>query len=472
VAAAAKSVYVQQQIPYTVRLYYDDTVQTGDLAAPDPANALVEQLGKEERYTTSRDGRNYNVIERRYAIAPERSGTLIIPPASFRGTAVTEQNRSADANQDDDPMTRFLRSTPLANDPFFKDRFGAGMSFGAMAQPVAARGQEIRLDVQPRPAAAQGHWLPAEQITLHDSWSDSPPQFKVGEPVTRTVTINATGIAAAQIPPLSLDQPDNARVYPEAPDNQSQTDGKTIYGISKQSVTYIPTTLGTLDVPPIELAWWNTRDNMQSRATLPAREFKVEPGTAQTQESSSPSAPASAVPAAAAAVTPSTTQPLQSVSLIEYLQNRRAWVGGAAAFLAMVIMSVIVLRRSRPLESESDPGVPLADPVPSRRSAMRALHQACVADDPHATQDALLNLARAAWADDSPRSLGALAARLEAGSTEITALDRNLYAAGESPWQGDALWRVMRHGLRPKRIKARREDDGLGALYPWKGSQS
>ena len=43
--AAGKSIYVQQQIAYTVRLFYDDTVQSGDLAAPDPENAIVEQLG-------------------------------------------------------------------------------------------------------------------------------------------------------------------------------------------------------------------------------------------------------------------------------------------------------------------------------------------------------------------------------------------------------------------------------------------
>ena len=44
---AGNSIYVQQQIPYTVRLYYDDTLRTGELAAPDPANAVVEQLGED-----------------------------------------------------------------------------------------------------------------------------------------------------------------------------------------------------------------------------------------------------------------------------------------------------------------------------------------------------------------------------------------------------------------------------------------
>ncbi|HEX7953315.1 MAG TPA: BatD family protein, partial [Burkholderiales bacterium] len=143
-ADAGKSVYVQQQIPYTVRLYYDDTINSGDLSAPEPADAIVELLGKEARYTTVRDGRNYQVIERHYAIAPERSGTLVIPSASFRGTALLPQARSSAPGQRDDPMSRFLRDTPLANDPFFQGGFGAGMAFGA-ATPVTARGREFTL---------------------------------------------------------------------------------------------------------------------------------------------------------------------------------------------------------------------------------------------------------------------------------------------------------------------------------------
>ncbi len=204
IAATGKSIYVQQQIPYTVRLYYDGTVQSGELAAPDAANAIVEQLGEDKRFTAMRDGREYNVIERRYAIAPEKSGVLHIPPAIFQGIAEAPQTRQDDAGPTEDLMDRMLRGTPFANDPFFKGSMGTNIAFGDPGRPVAARSQEITLDVEPRPATAKGNWLPAEQITLHDSWEDNPPQLKVGEPVTRTITIEARGLAASQIPALSL----------------------------------------------------------------------------------------------------------------------------------------------------------------------------------------------------------------------------------------------------------------------------
>jgi len=465
-AAAGNSVYVQQQIPYTVRLYYDDRVKSGELSAPDPADAVVERLGEEKRYRAVRGGREYGVIERHYAIAPEKSGALRIPSATFRGTALLAQNGQAGSARQEDPMARLLRGTPFANDPFFSGGLGAAMAFADPGQPVVVRGGEITLEVQPRPAGAQGHWLPAEQISVHDSWQDNPPRFKVGEPVTRTVTISAKGLAASQIPPLAFAPPGNARLYPDAPDNQSRTDGKTIYGISKQSVTYIPSAQGRLEVPPVELAWWDTQGNTQRRAALPAREFTVEAGIAGGQAHAAPPAPAAAGPRAASAPTPPAAgrAPLAAAQ-VERLPNRRAWLGGAAALLAMVILFVAVRRHLRRRGPESAEPAARLRPAPRRKAALRALRQACVGNDRQAAASALLDLARAEWPDDPPRGLAALAARLAVGGKEVGALDRCLYAAPGDRWEGDALWRTLRRGLEAKRGDRLREDDGLEPLY-------
>ena len=215
---ADRTIYVQQQIPYTVRLYYDDAVRAGQLAAPQPSDAIVEQLGEEKRYTAATlDGRDYNVIERHYAITPEKSGALHVQGANFRGTAVVATQGQPGDDSSDDMINRLLRNTPFANDPFFRRQLRGR---GEAEQPVAARGRDLTIDVQARPAAATGNWLPAESVTLHDSWADNPPQFKAGEPVTRTITVEAKGLAASQIPSLSFGSPDNVRLYPEASENQ------------------------------------------------------------------------------------------------------------------------------------------------------------------------------------------------------------------------------------------------------------
>ncbi|MEO8136867.1 MAG: BatD family protein, partial [Betaproteobacteria bacterium] len=246
--ATGKPIYVQQQVPYTVRLFYDDTVE-GQLAAPSVKDAMVEQLGDESHDTVVRDGKKYNVIERHYAVAPEKSGTLRIPAATFHGrAAVASANAGGDADADT-MLAQFLRASPFANDPMFKNGLLPNMRFADEGQPVAVSSREVTLDVRPRPPTATGHWLPAEQVALHDSWADNPPRLKVGEPVTRTITINVKGLAASQIPAIQVAPPEHGRLYPETPANESRTDGRAVYGTSKQSVTYIPAAEGTLTVP-------------------------------------------------------------------------------------------------------------------------------------------------------------------------------------------------------------------------------
>ncbi len=363
-------------------------------------------------------------------------------------------------------MDRFLRNTPFANDPIFRGRLGAGSAFGDAEQPVAVRSQEITLNVLPRPAAAQGTWLPAEQVTLHDSWEDNPPQFKVGVPATRTITVDVKGLAASQIPSLSLALPANARLYPEASDNQSRTDGEAIYGTSKQSVTYIPTAQGTLGIPPVELAWWNARSNTPSLAALPAREFKVEAGAAAGQSSAPSPIPVGAeAQKTSPEMTTTADHPRQSASLTDRLQKHWPWVAAGAGLLAMMILWLALIRRSRRRGLVPDRVATPTVRLPRKKDAIKALHHACVANDRRAAAAALLDLARAEWPDDPPRGLSALAARLGTGGPEIVALDRSLYGVGGSRWEGDVLWNVLRHGLQPKRSETIREDDGLGALY-------
>jgi len=465
-AAAGASTYVQQQIPYTVRLFYDDTVQSGELAAPVPADAVVEQLGGERHYTAMRGQREYRVTERHYAIAAEKSGVLQIPPATFRGSAVLAQADQGGADPGENLMARLLRDTPLADDPFFRDSLRVGMRFGDAGQPVSVHSRAITLDIQPRPAGLQGNWLPAEQITLHDSWQDEPPHLRVGEPATRIITIEAKGLAASQIPPLELAQTGDARLYPEPAVNQSRTDGNVIYGISKQSFTYIPTAQGTLSVAPIELAWWNTRSNAQSRSVLAGRQFGVAAGSAALPPPPLPAPTqangpqASPEPAAA-----DTDRAPARTAFLDRLRDARAWIGAGALMLAMAIAAAIVRRRRTAARGTAVPVAAGKRVEVGRRSALRALRQACIVGDRRGAADALLDMARLQWPEDPPSGLRALASRLEAGVEQVLELDRALYGTERSPWNGTALRAAMRRGLQARRRQALREDDGLKALY-------
>jgi hypothetical protein len=473
-AADGRPVYVQQQVPYTVRLYADGSVRSGSLTAPTSPDAVIEQLGAEERKTVTLHGRDYTLIERHYAISPEKSGTLRIAPAVFRGSAEVPRNPARDDGSGDDLMAEMLRNSPFANNPALRNGLLGGLSLGATMRPVAASAQTLTLDVRPRPAGAQAQWLPAEQIRLHDSWADGAPVFKAGEPVTRTLTIEAKGLAASQIPALTLAQPANARLYADAPDNQSRTDGTTIYGISKQTVTYIPTAAGTLDVEPVELPWWDTRDNVQRRAEVAAQHFQVAPGVAPAGPSVAtgatpvPSAAATATTTAAAAKSPGEAAASWQARAAEAIRDHRAW---AASGLALLLGGGLVLwwvrRRATPGVPSTSAQAPTAPPPPGTRASLRSLQQACRDGDRDAAARALLELARAEWPARPPRGLGELADRIDAGADEVRALDRSLYGAATRAWDGAALWQALGKGLRQRRQGSPGpRSDALAPLYP------
>lgn len=472
-----KPVYVQQQIPYTLRLYFDDRLQEGKINAPEPENAVVERLGEDKRYDTVRKGRQYHVIERNYVISAEKSGSLHIPPASFRGSiAVPQQPRTRRSRS---PMEEFIDNSPFANDPFFRDRLDGGLfadPFANASQPVRVRGRAIDLSIKPRPAAARQNWLPAEAVTLTDSWTENPPQLKVGKPVSRTLTIQAKGLSGSQIPEVTLDAPANTRIYPEASEQENRTDGQTIYGVHTQTLTYIPGAQGTLEVPPVTLNWWDTRHDKAASSTLPAWQLNVlpgAPGAANKAQASTPS-PASPQTAPADAGHESAQKTRSLAAMIrEFTQNnQQALLLGGGLLLILGVLVRLLTRRTRqqPGKATSDDTtgsvVAEAHNPPHRKATLRALEQACAANDRQAAAQAMLRLSEAEWPEDPPQSLGILAARINKGQEPLRELDRSLYAANASDWNGAALWNAFRHGLQEKQTVTQHHDDGLTPLYP------
>ncbi len=455
-----RSPYLQQQVPYTVRLFYDDSVTPTQLDAPAPRNAVVEQLGPDKHYTATRNGHAYNVIERNYAIAPEKSGTLVIPPPQFQGTESVAGDASQDVDPQNDILSRLLGNSPFANMPGMRG-LASGSPFAQETRPIGAAGQQITLDVKPRPAGIQGNWLPAEQLELKDGWAGGAPAFKVGEPVTRVITIQAKGLAASQIPSLPVAALPNARVYPEAPDNQSQTDGQSIYGVSKQSVTYIPTRAGAMEVPAIDLAWWDVRNNVQRHATLPAFGLQVAPGAAGAQ--GGPMPPATATSVGSSGVPQGVGAAARQSSLVG-----ESWklIAGVTVLGALAVLLAYWLRRHQRESRGSAARMNALDSLPSRATTMRALHNACDMHDKDKAARALLDLARLKWPNNPPRGLAALADRIELGSREVMGLDQCLYGSAELRWDGHALWKAIGAGLLAAPSSKRSQPTGLEPLYP------
>ena len=107
------------------------------------------------------------------------------------------------------------------------------------------RSAALTLDVKTVPEQFPGgHWLPAKKVTLVEDWSQEPPQFQVGEPLTRTLTLIAQGQTASQLLELPEWVPDAFKQYPDQPSLHDEKSSDGISAIREEKVAIIPNRAG------------------------------------------------------------------------------------------------------------------------------------------------------------------------------------------------------------------------------------
>ncbi|HBE91556.1 MAG TPA: hypothetical protein DDW55_03180 [Gammaproteobacteria bacterium] len=446
---ADATAWVQQQIQYTLQLYFRESLAEGSFDGPNVENAIVERLGEDSQHTTTVNGEQYQVIERHYAIFPEQSGKLVIPAVVFDGRMAGEPLQQRQSTGMSSMMERIIGRSLMR----------------APGKRIRLRSKAITLDVRARPASYEGkHWLPSEQVVLSDSWAEGPPEFHAGEPVARTITLEAKGLESSHLPDISLTAPAGMRLYPEKPEYTTRTDGESVYGSNKQAVAYVPTAAGRITIPEIKVDWWDTAKQQQRSAVLPAWEVNVLPGEAGLVQAPLPLDPvdltdgADQTAAANVADVAVTSEPPGS--------GLRWWLLLAGLLVVSLLLLLFMLHRKQ------QRGTPVtASRMPSGKQQIRAagalLEQACRDNDPQAAARALLQWAAVNWPDDAPRNLGSLALRLVAGGQEIRELDQALYATGSQAWQGNALWQIFNKGLEEVSKEGAVLQEGLSPLYPY-----
>ncbi len=389
--AEPEVVYAQSQVLFTLRLYVGVSTGRATLTAPETAGveAIVEKLGEDAAYKTTRGGRSFDVRERRYAVFPQEAGLLTIGPVTFEAMVIPDRGFSR--------VQRF-RSDVLE--------------------------LEVQPAVAPPPALAGAAWLPAREVTLTEQWSEPDGDLTVGIPRTRTIVVEAVGLLETQLPELLLDSQPGVRQYADRPELAREVTPEGLR--SRRSVSYavIAQIPGELTLAGVRVPWWNVSEQQWEVAELPSRAVSVVPGA-----EAAAAVPTAAEPVAAAPVPAATPEGAYW-----------PWVSG---FLAVGWLATLALwwRSARRVPASSPDGAASKTHLrPGLRKILRDLGSACAVGDAAAARAALLQYAEARFPSSPPRSLGALAARLpEPLAGEVLALEAHIYGATLGPWRGDAL---------------------------------
>lgn len=485
--------YLQSQVDYVVRVLSNVPLRKDTLSDPVAEHAIIQRLGEDQKYQTVRAGQRYYVIERRYAVFPQRSGQLTLKGPLFQ--AQVPQPPPPGANQ---PRRDF---GPGSRDPFndfdrlfFGGRSGPDRLF-SRTRLTQLRGRLVTLDVLPQPAGTASPWLPADSLRLQQRWQPDPPGFRVGEPVTRSVEMVAEGLTESQLPELTLESVSGITVYPDKGESVTQLEDGKLVARRRFTAAYVPAAAGRHVLPAITVAWWDKQAGEQRVAELPAMTVQVMPGSGGQAGSggrSLPAQPPLQPQPQAQSETGETTggqsvQPGQSATEsmpggsdaqggfgLASPESPGIWPWLAAAFaLAWVVTLLLWLRGQRPTARVD--GAPVTRVSPSRGerpgAAASRFKQACEADDPQAARKALIEWAEERWPHQPPRRLDDLAQHLPIEAMEtLGEIDRVLYAREAGSWKGEAAWRVLDPVMRSTERREASTESALPPLYPGEGS--
>ena len=248
------SIYPGEQLIYSIELSAARSVRDLSGSALEIDGASVELI-EQPQFQRIENGLARTVVILKYAIFAEASGTLTIPAITFTGLVGAQRSL-----------------------------------FGNQGQKVIGRTQPLSINVKAKPVSNNSApWFPASDVSMSSSWSSDPNELRTGAPITRSITINAQGQLADAIAPLNQ-APLSAASIKSYKDKPQLNSNKTNTGFNStriESEAIVVNEAGKVELPAIDVHWFNVNTQTWQQATLAAETLTV---SGQAVASTSPTA--------------------------------------------------------------------------------------------------------------------------------------------------------------------------------------
>jgi len=417
--------FVHAQFGLIVRVFYQQNLTEAAISQPEPSPASVRLL-QETPFQAERGGVRFRVLERNYAIFPERSGKLIIPAMQLSGRLV--ERRSSGVWQ---PTVRGRR--------------------------VKVESEVLKLHIEPKPAGFTGaDWQPARELVLTQQIS-SADALRVGEPVTRTVIVDAVGLEENMLAEPAWPELPDARIYPDQPQGITRDDGQWVLGHKEFRYAVVPEIEGELVLPELTIDWWDTTNSRKQTAVLPSHTLFVQPSMLVPPPATTAAAqgPAPALAAGASRETVSVGEPA-------YWR----WLALLFAVLWLITMAAAWRIKGSSRSSDLIPREP-SGIAEDEAGILDNLKKACEKDDRRKARRAMQ-----AWLREfGPAGDGSLfefAAGLGGGALResVYAMDSDGFRQdSELSWSGKTFWKQFETWRRKKQGADKLRQPPLTDLY-------
>lgn len=152
--------------------------------------------------------------------------------------------------------------------------FGANQAEKSQAKSTEA----ITLAIQtPSGAANVRDLLCATDFSATQKWSLDADSCNVGDGVTRTITRTVADFPALALTPLTFEHVAGVRAYRKQPEVNDQFNRGTLTGKRVESVTYTFESPGQVELPTMNVSWWDLESNQLKTEVLEGRQLVISP---------------------------------------------------------------------------------------------------------------------------------------------------------------------------------------------------
>ena len=187
--------------------------------------------------TRTEAGTTWTGQRQRYVIFPQRPGDLAIPPFEVTFATATDGNPDPESS-----LTTPALSTAVLSPP---------------------RSEGV------------GRFVTTRSFELQESWNREFTDLVVGDALIRTVTRTAQGTFALMFPPVEFEAPRGVTAYAAPPRLDDRANRGRYTATRVDAVTYVLQESGTIELPPIDLFWFDPDAGVMHREQLAAATLEV-----------------------------------------------------------------------------------------------------------------------------------------------------------------------------------------------------
>ncbi|WP_050921408.1 BatD family protein [Vibrio harveyi] len=203
-------------------------------------NVIAKQRNQlATNYTERKGGQTWSRQRWEITLYPQASGQFVIPPVAV-GVQVSAPDGSKVAGT--------LYTQPI--------KFEASMPSGLLSD--------------------ESEWFTATKVSVGQKWTTSNDELKVGDAITRTITINAQDSLSVLLPDLlSNDSTASYQAYPQ-PNRLDDKQTRGDYQSSRiEESVYVIQQGGEFTLPEHTFQWWNSQSKQLETVVVEGKTFKA-----------------------------------------------------------------------------------------------------------------------------------------------------------------------------------------------------